>query len=96
MRIIECTSKYKHKLMITFHLTKDFELMKVGQYPSIVEFNKSIDKYKKVLCSNDFREFNRAIGLKAHGIGIGSFVYLRRIFENLIEEKVKSREIKVF
>lgn len=30
-------------------------------------------------------EFIRAIGLSAHGIGIGSFVYLRRIFEDLIE-----------
>lgn len=33
-----------------------------------------------------YREFNRAIGLVAHGVGIGAFVYLRRIFENLIEE----------
>jgi hypothetical protein len=27
---------------------------------------------------------SRAIGLAANGVGIGSFVYLRRIFENLI------------
>ena len=29
-------------------------------------------------------QFTKAIGLAANGIGIGSFVYLRRIFENLI------------
>ena len=28
----------------------------------------------------------RGIGLAAHGVGIGSFVYIRRVFENLIEE----------
>lgn len=32
------------------------------------------------------KEFTKAIGLAANGVGIGSFVYLRRIFENLIEE----------
>ena len=32
----------------------------------------------------------RAIGLAAHGIGIGSFVYLRRVFESLVEEAHKS------
>ena len=30
------------------------------------------------------REFTKAIGLAANGVGIGSFVYLRRIFENLV------------
>lgn len=33
-----------------------------------------------------YKEFSRAVGLVSHGVGIGSFVYLRRIFENLIEE----------
>jgi hypothetical protein len=32
------------------------------------------------------REFTKAIGLAANGIGIGSFVYLRRIFEHLVSE----------
>ena len=32
------------------------------------------------------KEFSKAIGLVSHGVGIGSFVYLRRIFEHLIEE----------
>jgi hypothetical protein len=29
---------------------------------------------------------HRAVGLCAHGIGVGSFVYLRRVFESLLEE----------
>jgi NAD(P)H-flavin reductase len=32
------------------------------------------------------KELTKAVGLVANGIGIGSFVYLRRVFESLIEE----------
>lgn len=46
--------------------------------------------YRTVLTTEDFRELARAVGLASHGIGIGSFVYLRRIFERLIDE---AREI---
>lgn len=31
-------------------------------------------------------EIKRALGLVSNGVGVGSFVYLRRIFEYLIEE----------
>lgn len=44
-----------------------------------------VKRYAKALDKLYFREFTRAIGLAAHGIGVGSFVYLRRIFESLIE-----------
>jgi hypothetical protein len=33
-----------------------------------------------------YREFGKAVGLGAHGVGIGAVVYLRRIIESLIEE----------
>ncbi len=39
-----------------------------------------------MLDKNTFRELTTAIGLSAHGVGVGSFVYLRRIFEGLVEE----------
>ena len=45
-----------------------------------------IKKYNKVLSGEKSKEFTRAIGLAANGVGIGSFVYLRRIFEHLITE----------
>lgn len=65
-----------------------FFLSKIGQFPSIadLEFSK-FDKYKKTLKPEDLRELKKAVGLSANGIGIGAFVYLRRVFENLIEEK---------
>jgi hypothetical protein len=62
-------------------------ITKIGQYPSIADFHiHEVKQYAKVLPKEKLREFTRAIGLAANGIGIGSFVYLRRIFESLIEE----------
>ncbi len=66
-------------------VTKIF--MKVGQYPSVAELHISkVKSYDKVLNKEKLKEFTRAIGLAANGVGIGSFVYLRRIFEDLIGE----------
>lgn len=76
--------------IFTFYIYYDAEqhkFMKVGQYPSIADFHISqIKKYDKILSREKLKEFTRAIGLAANGVGIGSFVYLRRIFEDLIEE----------
>ena len=62
-------------------------LLKVGQHPTVADFHISeIKKYGKLLTKEKLNEFTRAIGLAANGVGIGSFVYLRRIFEHLIFE----------
>ncbi|TVL33015.1 short-chain dehydrogenase [Shewanella algae] len=62
-------------------------IVKTGQYPSVADFHISeIKQYKKLLPNDRLKEFTRAIGLAANGVGIGSFVYLRRIFEHLIAE----------
>lgn len=66
------------------------KMAKIGQYPSVATLAEGVlKKYTKVLPEEDRQEFARAIGLAAHGIGIGSFVYLRRIFERLIERRFK-------
>lgn len=66
------------------HIT---HLSKVGQYPSVADFHVGqVHKYDKVLPKEKMREFTKAIGLAANGVGIGSFVYLRRIFEHLVFE----------
>lgn len=58
---------------------------KIGQYPSVADLSfPELDNYKKVLSADDRKEFRRAIGLHASGIGAGSYVYLRRIFERLL------------
>lgn len=68
----------------------EFILKKVGQYPSIADLHISkIREYDKVLDRTRIKEITKAVGLAANGVGIGSFVYLRRVFEFLIEDAHK-------
>jgi hypothetical protein len=69
-----------------FFRIQNGSITKVGQSPALAELHLSeVGKYRKLLGDEKHREFTRAIGLNAHGVGIGAFVYLRRIVENLIE-----------
>jgi len=76
--------------IFTFGVYWDAEkqtLMKYGQLPSVADFHISeVKKYNKLLPEEKMKEFTKAIGLAANGVGIGAFVYLRRIFEYLIKE----------
>lgn len=80
--------RYEDKMTIAvFHSPKSSILMKVGQFPSVADIHiGQVKQYNKVLEKPILKEFTKAIGLAANGVGIGSFVYLRRIFENLIYE----------
>lgn len=71
-------------------------LSKIGQYPSLADINKSsIEKYKNTL-HDEYEELSKAIGLFSHGIGIGSFVYLRRIVElHIVIPKLKELGIEL-
>lgn len=84
---IKC-KRYEDVLDFFIHYNSESHtLMKVGQYPSVADFHiHELKKYKKVLQVEKLKEFSRGIGLAANGVGIGSFVYLRRIFETLIVE----------
>jgi hypothetical protein len=81
-----CTRNPAHKMYFFVRVGKDV-IAKAGQWPSIADLKTpAIRKYRKVLGEEGFKELSRAVGLHAHGVGIGAFVYLRRIFEDLIEE----------
>lgn len=83
---IVCSRDTKHRYYIYF-LKLSGNLQKIGQYPSIAEFQiPQAQKYRKILGENQYKELTRAIGLNANGVGIGAFVYLRRVFEKLIGE----------
>jgi hypothetical protein len=85
-RVLQCSRQDEHYIVFYF-IVEENEIIKVGQYPSIADLTLgTIKKYNKILTKEKFKELSKAIGLSAHGIGIGSFVYLRRIFEDLIEE----------
>lgn len=87
----EC-QRYKHSLYVYIHYDAVEGLIeKVGQYPSVADMHISqIKQYSKVLDKEYLRDFTRAIGLAANGIGTGSYVYLRRIFEHLVDEVSKA------
>lgn len=61
-------------------------LKKIGQYPSLADMQFfSFRKYQSLL-GDYYKELTRAVGLHAAGIGVGAFVYLRRILEKLCED----------
>ncbi len=65
--------------------TSGNQMIKIGQYPTYADLLlPELKEYKKVMSKEDERELKRANGLYASGIGVGSFVYLRRIFERII------------
>jgi len=71
-------------------------LMKIGQYPSVADFHiYQIKRFNKLLSKEKLREFSKAFGLAANGVGIGSFVYLRRIFEYLIFDAFNKNKLDI-
>lgn len=84
-----CTRESEHRMKFYVRVDKN-SVVKVGQYPSVADLVQTgVKKYRKVL-GDRYTEFARAIGLAAHGVGVGSFVYLRRIFEDLITKAYES------
>lgn len=83
---LTCSRNKEHQLYFLFRV-RERTIQKIGQFPSLATLNLyDVRQYAPVLTKDAFREFTKAIGLAAHGVGVGSFVYLRRIFEGLIEE----------
>ena len=81
-----CTRDEKHLMQLSFYFVEN-QLFKIGQFPSIADLSMpELKKYREVLSISKYKELNRGVGLITHGIGVGAYVYLRRIFEDLIEE----------
>ena len=99
--LVTLKCKRKQNNVIRFFVYLDqFEnnfVEKIGQYPSMadLQFSHLQIKYDKVLEDKYLKEFKRAVGLASHGVGIGSFVYLRRIFENLIYQTFDNHKTEI-
>jgi hypothetical protein len=79
-----CARNSGHELHFQYYLDESV-VQKIGQFPSFADVAIDESKeYSKLLDKQDVAEFHKAIGLAAHGVGIGSYVYLRRIFERII------------
>lgn len=88
---LTCTAQDKHKFSVFFKCIQEGQenyITKIGQYPSVKDFDDNSKRYKNILKDKiTIKELNKSIGLKSHGVGVGSFVYLRRIFERLIYDE---------
>lgn len=81
-----CSRNREHQLYFVCRV-RGRTIQKVGQFPSLATLNLYDSRqYSQVLPKDLFRELTKAIGLAAHGVGVGSLVYLRRIFESLVEQ----------
>ncbi|MDD4111345.1 MAG: hypothetical protein PHS54_07420 [Clostridia bacterium] len=95
--IVTLKCKRKDNDFLWFMVYKDEinnKIIKVGQFPSLadLQFAELGKKYDKVLPVEDLKNLKKAIGLASHGAGAGSFVYIRRIFENLIFETYQNNK----
>ena len=84
---LECVRSANHRIYHYWRI-RNLVVEKVGQYPSLATItNDQLAGYRKIMSREDAAEFFKATGLAAHGVGIGSFVYLRRVFERLIYKR---------
>jgi hypothetical protein len=87
----KCSQDARHALCFIVLFTPNWA-WKIGQFPSLADMaTEELQRYKGVLGAQ-FAEFRKGVGLAAHGVGIGAFVYLRRIFEQLIGEAACAAE----
>lgn len=86
-RVVHSCTRAEGHNYYAYYFRGDSFFTKIGQWPSAADFQiPQAEKYRKILGEEQYKEFTRGIGIAAHGVGIGAFVYLRRVFENLIEE----------
>lgn len=81
----DCAKDETHHLDYVV-IIENNNIKKIGQYPSIADLeNFDLKKCEKIINKQDKDELKRAIGLYSSGIGIGSFIYLRRVIERMIK-----------
>lgn len=66
-------------------------IQRIGQQPFYGDLHiVQVKKYSHVLSVWQIGELTRAVGLASHDVGVGAYVYLRRIFKSLVEEAHQS------
>jgi len=87
---LHCGRRSEHTAYFIFRVGPE-SFCKIGQFPTVADQHyPSLKKYAKLLGTYQ-EELTKAVGLFAHGIGVGSFVYLRRIFEHLVTEVAQGK-----
>lgn len=99
---VQCTHNSSHLFRFSYHLEELFDdkgerkltLKKVGQNPSLSDFfSESVKRFRPLLKKmNSHEDFSTGCYMYANGLGIGSYAYLRRVFEKLIMYTFKENE----
>lgn len=86
----QCSMNEDHLQTWVFVTRRNKQFVKIGQWPSLADSsNLKSSRYRRELGEKLGKELRTAIGLNAHGVGVGAFVYLRRIIESLLESAHK-------
>ncbi len=83
----DCEAIYYFTLLLDKERVK-----KVGQYPSFAELSyHDLEKYKNVM-SKYYIEYKQSLSAYSQKMGVASFVYLRRILEDIVNKKYNELE----
>ena len=94
--IYDFSCEYNHKFKVSFETLGKGTLVKFGQYPSPMYFSKTINNdITKELDEVEKKYYLLSIKSQENNLNIASLVYLRRVFESLIE-KAKNKSEKDF
>ena len=86
--VAHCSRETKHEFFVFFTMDEN-SITKVGQYPNVNKFKYSnLSKYEELLGEYHI-ELKTALTLHSSGVGVGSFVYLRRVFEKIMFDNYK-------
>jgi len=101
VRILKCSMcDEKYRFFQTYEQTTEgYRFMKLGQDPSLATISQNkkrniLKLLSKYFSDLDRNEFNKALGLYAHGEGIAPLVFLRRIIERLVLNSFEENKIK--
>ena len=97
----ECTNDNMHQYTMRFLITKyenKLSIIKVGQFPELVslgEYNSK--KYEKILKKIDdsYLDYYNAEKSFKYGLYSGAYLYLRRVFEKMINYYLKQKGISL-
>ena len=88
--IYKFSCEYNHRFKMIMETLGDNELIKIGQFPSPMFFSDKINNdVFKILDKNEKSYYMLSVKSHNNNLNIASFVYLRRVFESLLEKAIK-------
>lgn len=88
--IYNFSCEYNHSFKMIMQTLGNKELIKIGQFPSPMFFSSKINnEVFKILDENEKNYYLLSVKSHNNNLNIASFVYLRRVFESLLEKAIK-------